>query len=379
MTPNSRPPYIRISSSDPGERGRQLGEEAGERVKRSIANYRETFAHYTGLDWPEVCERASAFLPEIRAYDPDIAQEMTGIAEGAGVALEDIVAVNARTEVMYGLSADMKPECTAFSSRGSAIHARPMLLGQNWDWRPVTLEACILLEVQQGPKPSFITFLEAGLVGKMGFNSAGIGMVTNLLVSDLDRGTPAVPFHVILRGILNASTLAAAVHAITSHERAASANYLVASEDGTALNIEAGPGGIDTVGLSVSDDGLLAHANTFQSPPDHVADLGRSLLPDSPARADRMMARLRAVRSGDSLGEEQIREILADHQGYPASICRHLNLDEHPIERISTNASIILNLTERTLDLAVGPPCEGEYERIQPSFSTREPALQVSA
>ena len=369
-------PYIR-AAGPPAQRGYEIGSAAAERIRKSIEIYTETFDHYTGLEWGAVCERAEGFLPAIEAYDPEIAEEMSGIARGAGVGLRDILAVNVRTEVMYGVAATIKPECTAFGAQRDLSADHHVVIGQNWDWRPVCRDACVLLEVEQPGKPSFITFLEAGLVGKMGLNSAGVGMVTNLLLTDLDRGDVGVPFHVILRGILDSPSLAAAVEAVTRSHRAASANYLIADEAGEMRDLETGPGGAETVYVLSPGAGLLTHANSFLTALGPVRDVGLEKLPDSPARTERIRTLLAAQ---GVFGLDALKTILTDHAGYPGSICRHTTEEEHPVERIATNASIIIDLTARQLHLAVSPPCEGTYEAIDPGFAgTAELDLVESA
>jgi isopenicillin-N N-acyltransferase like protein len=364
-------PHVRVGG-EPFERGRQLGERAGDRIRRSIEIYDETFQHYTGLGWADIRRRAGVFVEPIEAYDPELVPEMRGIAEGAGVGFDDIVAINARTEIMYGLSVPIRPECTAFGARAPATAEDTVLVGQNWDWRPVTAETCILLEVEPDGRPAFITYVEAGLVAKTGFNAAGVGLMANLLITDRDRGEPGVPFHAILRGILTAPSFAHAVHAVTRASRAASANYLLGSEHGELTDLETGPGGSDTVAVIAAGDGVLCHANSFCEA-NGMTDLGLERLPDSPRRTDRMRE-LVADWHGrlDAAGAQ---ELLADHAGHPASICRHTDDTEHPVERLATNGSIVADLGARALHLASGPPCSTPYEAITPGFAS--PAVRL--
>lgn len=51
---------------------------------------------------------------------------MQGLADGAGVELLDIIALNVRTEIAFGQFSD---GCTALSWKGE----KQTLLGQNWD------------------------------------------------------------------------------------------------------------------------------------------------------------------------------------------------------------------------------------------------------
>lgn len=57
----------------------------------------------------------------------------------------------------------------------------------------------ILLEIDQTPRPNILMATEAGIVGKIGLNSEGLGVCLNLLGPEHNtmRG---VPIHIILRG-----------------------------------------------------------------------------------------------------------------------------------------------------------------------------------
>ena len=49
-----------------------------------------------------VLARARAFVPAVADRYPELMEEVTGIAEGADRPVEEIVALNARTELLYG-------------------------------------------------------------------------------------------------------------------------------------------------------------------------------------------------------------------------------------------------------------------------------------
>ena len=360
---------VRISGG-PHERGVQLGRQAGGRIRNSMEMYRAAFDHYTGLMWEEVRQRALAYAPAIEAYDAEMVPEMRGTAEGAGLDFEDVLAINTRTEIMYGHQEQVLPECTAFGARGSATVNGSVLMAQNWDWLPAAADSCILLEVDPTDRPSFVTFVEAGLLAKMGFNDRGIGMVTNLLLTDEDCGEPGVPFHAVLRRILTSATFDEAVAAVTEAERASSGNYVIASADGDLVDLEARPGGVHEI--QPTND-TVHHANSFCGPIGSHDDRGREALPDSPARTDQMGRRLDQARG--RLDVTTVSDLLEDHEGHPSSICRHEPEDAHPIEGIRTVASVILDLDESRMHLAFGRPCESEREQIVPDFAgQKQPA-----
>ena len=198
------------------QRGRQYGRAAGERIALSLATYRAAYEK-VGLDWTRTHALARRFVPQIAAYDADSLAEIEGIAAGAEVALEDIVALNARSELLYAhekLGASEPPDgCTGLvvlpeaSTSGRLIHA------QNLDWRVESAALGIVLRIRPDVGPAMLTFVEAGMLARSGMNSAGIGLCGNFLNSDFDHRQQGVPIPVIRRAILMSPTLPTAVAA----------------------------------------------------------------------------------------------------------------------------------------------------------------------
>jgi isopenicillin-N N-acyltransferase-like protein len=356
-------PYFVVDSADPYERGLQLGEQAADRIAGSIAVYEETFAHWAGIDWTRAQELASRFRAPITAFDPAIMTEMDGIAAGAGVGADEILAVNVRTEMMFGVA---PAECTSFSAGPGATRDGHVLVGQNWDWRPRCSETTIAVEVRQGDRPSFVMITEAGLVGKMGFNDCGVGLAANFLSSGLDSATIGVPFHVTLRAILNSRSVEEAIHAVMRAERSPSANYLIANRDGLAVDLETAPGGADSVFMIQPERDLLAHSNNFCCAVPFT-DVGVGLAPDSPHRLARIRQLLEAGHG--SLDVDGLHTILSDHQDFPSSICKHPKPEDGPVDQASTVASWVVDLTAGRVHATLGNPCEDVFHEIVPGFS----------
>lgn len=107
--------------------GHQHGSLAASRIKGSISFYSALFLQTTNLTWNQVQTTALDFRPIIQQNWPEYLEEMRGIADGAKTTLADILALNVRTEINFGLFSD---GCTALSwlcEDGSSI------LAQNWD------------------------------------------------------------------------------------------------------------------------------------------------------------------------------------------------------------------------------------------------------
>jgi len=358
-------PHVRVQGK-PRERGRQYGEQARERIGRSIDAYRDVFQHYAGWSWSKVTREARRYEEPIAAYGATYVEELRGIAEGAGVDFEDVLAINVRTEVMFAArardAARAAGECSAFCVLPEASADGHTLIGQNWDWQLHCYDTTVVLEVQREDGPDFVTVVEAGLLAKTGFNSSGIGLATNTLVSDADAGKPAVPFHVSLRAILDCETLSDALAALQRSPRSSSANYLVAHRDGIALSAEATPGDFSQLHLLFPTQGALLHTNHFVSPDFSLKDVSLWLIPDSPLRLERLRAAVAAARPGLSIGDFQ--QMLTDHANYPSGVCCHPDSRDHPQEQGATIASILMDLDTRRMWLADGPPCQAPYREL---------------
>jgi len=365
-------PRVRVEGTGYA-RGRQYGIQARDRVRRSVHAYQRVFAHYAGWDWATVRRAAAGFETPIAGFRPAYLEEMRGIADGAGLDLADVLAINVRTEVMYAAKARQAPlahrtaqppaECSAFA----VVQDQPAtaLIGQNWDWLLHSAETLVLLEARQDDGPDFITVVEAGLLAKAGMNAAGLGVVTNALVTDADVGAPGLPYHVLLRAVLDCATVTEALMALQAGERSSSANYLIAHSSGAALDVEAAPGDFTRLYPLYPDQGLLLHTNHFLSPRLHPVDLSLWAMPSSAVR----LQRLRALSGGPRPGGRyrtlnDFRVLLADHADFPYSVCAHPERGAHPCEQDATIASVLMDLTAGRMWVAAGHPCQARYQDV---------------
>jgi isopenicillin-N N-acyltransferase-like protein len=371
-------PRIRVEGTH-YDRGRKYGAQARAQVQLSVQAYQRVFAYYAGWDWPQVRRAAAAFEAPIAAFRPAYLDEMRGIADGAGLDLADVLAINVRTEVMFAAKArqaplaarvrDLPAECSAFAVAPAPRvggHQAATLLGQNWDWLLHAAQTLIVLEVSQDDGPDFVTVVEAGLLAKSGLNAAGLGLVTNALVTDADTGVPGLPYHVLLRAILDCATVTEALKVLQAGMRSSSANYLIAHASGAALDVEAAPGDFTRLYPRFPDRGLLLHTNHFLSPCLSPAqDLSLWAMPSSAVRLQRLR-----TATPDPATLDDFRALLADHADYPHSICSHPDPNEHPLEQGATIASVLMDLKARRLWLAPGNPCQVPYSELDLSCLT---------
>lgn len=341
----------------PGEVGFQHGTACRDMIHKNVHFYFRLFKHYAALDRAQAISLAGRFLPVIRDFDAALLEEMRGIAEGAGLEFEEILSINCRTELMYPAKS-ATGECTSLAVLPEASAGGQVLIGQNWDWKPHLSGSTVFLEIEQERKPNVVTLTEAGIVGKIGLNSAGVAACLNILKSPM--GLVGVPIHVLMRGILDCERLGDAVQKIVSRNRGSNNNCLLAHADGAALDFETTPDQWDFI---YPEAGVLIHTNHFTSERLKAHDTGVIEYPDTLLRLGRARQKL-SKRAGE-ITVEDIQAVLRDHLNHPDSICRHPDGRDPELEQAQTVASIIMDLTRKEVHVAAGPPCENEYETVR--------------
>lgn len=351
----SRQIPVIISEGAPFARGLHLGRAAADRVTQTVTAYYDLFQARAGLDRAGVLHTAERFIPTITAYAPHLMEEMRGIAESAGRDLREIVAINSRTELMYGVPFG---ECTSLGVAPEASADGHVRVAQNWDWKVPLAGALVLWAIRRDDGPDVLTLTEAGMVGKIGVNASGFAMCVNLLTSYKDTGQPAVPMHIVLRRVLEqAHSVDEAIQIIAQAKRHTSCNHMMADSGGHVADVEATP--FSQKVLSPTN-GVLTHANhclnAELSPHDrYVRDW-----PETLARCERATT----LAQEPPLDEAQVRRILSDHATAPNSICLHVQTNLPPDQQDESIASLIFDLTAGTLDIADGPPCQYPYRRL---------------
>ncbi len=356
-------PIITISGG-PFELGYGHGNKAKEAIKKNFDFYLGFWHYWSGVKREQVLKEAQKFIPYIEDLDPELVEELRGVAQGAEMEFEEIVALNSRYEVSYAYMPTSPTKiawegCTAYALRPEATKNHHTFVGQNWDFRPGLKNSCMILHLKQKKKPDIIMHTEAGIIGHKGFNSAGIAVCFNVIKNEKDVFRPGLPLWIKARGILNSKTLPDCIKMLMTFEGPNSANMVIAHRDGEAIDVECTPN--DNFFL-YPEKGILTHTNHFQSLNLRCKDTGKSMLPDTVIRNQRAFRLFDDSRG--ALDFDSIKEVLMDHFGKPNSICRHRDERLNPNEQWETLTSMVINLTEGKMLYTDGPPCLNAYENI---------------
>ena len=186
---------------------------------------------------------------------------------------------------------------------------------------------------------------EAGIIGKIGLNSMGVGVCLNAIKArglDFEK----LPCHLALRAVLDSKSRCDAVKVVKSTGIASSCHLLIADETGgTGLECSHA----DIIEIPMSNEGIVTHKNHFIK--EHGGSEDKMALKDSPARLKRINELVEANRDSGP-GFELFRTLLADEANFPTSICRE-QTDE---SSVATLFSIVMDLKERCAEVTEGRP-----------------------
>ncbi|WP_203236934.1 C45 family autoproteolytic acyltransferase/hydolase [Nocardia panacis] len=342
------------------QRGLTYGEAAREQIRASIDYYRGVFAACDpsgapGLQWPDVLAAARGWRRVIARAAPELLIEMDAIAEGADLHEDEILALNARTEILtrpdFGFG-----ECCAFALVPEATADGHVYCGQNWDWRAGAASSVVSLRIVQPPKPTIVMPVEAGQIARHGANSAGIALNASAL--DGAFGTPTgLPQTILRRMILDADNLHDALAVPYNHRQQIAANLLFTHRDGITIDLETTPLGHNH---GEPRAGVLVHGNHYRyGTPDAARKLSAI---DSLFRVQVIERGLAAARAGDV--RAIIARTLSDHSAYPHSVCCHPDERAAEMTRYKTIASSIVDLTTGEFLVTGGNPCENDYRPL---------------
>jgi len=269
---------------------------------------------------------------------------MEGLAAGAGVTLLDIIALNVRTEINFGLFSD---GCTSLSW----VTRTRSFLAQNWDWMDAQKENLIFLTIAQEGKPRIKMITEAGLIGKIGLNDAGVGVLLNAIRAKGVDST-RLPCHLGLRMVLESHSKDEAVQKLENYGIASSCHMLVADGETGGVGLEFSFDDGKQIVQNVK--GQVFHSNHYLDPILEKKDT--NWMADSGFRVKRIEELCHGISTPEM---EPVRALFRDEKNFPASICRS---SQKPQTASSTLFNIVMELKSKTAKVVLGRPVAPEEE-----------------
>lgn len=361
MTPSIE--IAEFDQDDPAARGEAHGELWRAEI-RELAEIRAALALKKGAfaDRAQLDAIAGLHLPVLDDFSPDLAAELRGIARGAGITPEAAVILNHYTDLrdvppsVLGepcpsahVREDSKDDpggCTAVYLPGDA----GPVLGQTWDMHGTAEPYVRLIRVRpRGGDTEVLCFTLTGCLGMTGLAESGLGVTINNLSST--DGQVGVVWPALVRAMLAAGSAAAARDLLLRTRLSSGHHYMMG--DGRDFF------GVETSGQLkvVTQRGARgAHLHT-----NHCFDpvlRRREAVPAVSTTFRRMeLATTLYVqqRPRDAAG---LWTMLSSHEGYPRSICSHIDDAGGDPSASRTCGRMILSLA--TGDVLAGGGCGQE-------------------
>ncbi|WP_263263060.1 C45 family peptidase [Pseudomonas entomophila] len=338
-------------TTDPRQRGREIGACWTSQIQRTVGSY---LAFFPQLDIQPSAVRlaADASLQALRDWCPALAEEVEGLAEGARLPLWQLAALNARTEILaLAPRAPVEGECS--TAVYAPAGADRVLSLQTWDWHDSLVPEGLLLQLVGSHGLTVKLFTEFGMLGKIGVNSAGVGVHFNILHHASDHGDAGVPVHAVARRVIEeARSVDEAVALVRSARVSASTVLTVFSHQAAPLrlaSIEMSPAAVAVV---EPEAGWMLHTNHFLD-----AGLAHGERTQDVSTTYARLAHVYAQRSAMAGTDLRARaRAMCGSLGAQAPICFHADPELPPTERWETLLTVALN-TER---------CELEYHAGNP-------------
>lgn len=346
-------PLIKVKGSA-YEIGFGHGSQARDRVRKSVEFYTEYFKEMANVSWDEVRRISLDFKPNIERRFPELFDELRGLADGAELPLEDILALNVRTEIAFGLQvAHATDGCTTmyWAPHG----ANGVFLAQNWDWKEVQADALIALSAAPDGKPRFQIMTEAGILGKIGLNEHGVGCCLNA-INAIGLDSARLPVHLALRLILNFNSAAQAARFLETEEPCASAAHILVADGQSATSFEFSSS--DVQKLVPDSNNCIFHSNHYIL--DHYTADGAKIVDVGPKDSPFRLKRIAEITKTLSPTVSSVQSAFADKENYPGSICRQT---EGEVES-TTLFNIVMDLASVRADVIIGKPDKRDTAQI---------------
>ena len=306
---NSRT-HVVVDEMRPRERGIERGDQLRDELAESLELYLRLFAS-VGIS--EAAARADALrlADAIDRWDRRPLAEIEGIAIGGGLEFWQVMALNGRTEILSRAEVPTPGECSTL------VHTprvgAPFGI-QTWDWHS-ELDAYWHTQEIAGPTHTYVGLTEAGILGKIGMNSAGLGLFFNILGHGDDAPT-AVPVHILAAALLGgAGSVAEALDLLATAPIATSGALTLIDRD-VAVCAEVSPLGVAEL-LPVN--GFVAHSNHFLDARNAESEKRGVYEPDSQNRYALVAARTESYPAPEVA--DDLLAYLTSGPGEPALCC----------------------------------------------------------
>jgi isopenicillin-N N-acyltransferase-like protein len=348
-----------IAQGDGFSRGLHVGRDLADLIGRSVTFY-HSYLERRGISSEGLQDLLTPYLVAAETAYPDLMAVLKGMSIGATVPVLELFAINAFEELEPLLEAPegqllflqkkegyLTERCSSLAVRGSD---GATLLGHNEHWLAGDAEnVAVVIDVPADGRVPVASPTVVCCLPAVGINAHGAAQgIGSLTASDDGVGVPRV---FVSRSSLEARDRHDAVARATMPGRAGGYGHVFAFPGGDCLAIE-------TTGREHRlIDRPGPHTNHYQS---ELAELAPAPSEGSRARLARL-EQLLAERPPAS--PDDLMNIMRDHASTPQAICLHPDAGEGE-EASACLFSMVADVEARRMWVAVGNPCEREFQEI---------------
>jgi isopenicillin-N N-acyltransferase-like protein len=335
----------------PRQRGKQYGAKFKDAIRSFLDReiYRVCARHATRdqlLAYARDCTRA------VKKYSLAITEELEGMAEGAGMKLEEIVLVTLHEETAGHKGGKLPPvqHCTALGAAPPDTRDGHTYVGQNWDWMVSVYGLSQMLLWKRPEGPSLLAYSYPGLWVGAGLNSAGVALCWTWGEGRGIKGPRVgIPSYVLIAQMLYQDTLAGALKEAERARHAGWFAFVLGDRKGQLTTVEGTPERL-----------------VIQKPRGHTARASyacREILGGAKGKPLEIHPQCR--RMFDLLGESRGKLDRARLQGFfgdhKSTICKHPDSKGGGF----TVDSMLFDCTRGEAHVSRGPGCSGRWKTFR--------------
>ena len=359
-----RRPPIRVLdlAGTPGEMGRAHGESHADDIRRYAAERIDLVAagSWTGgpIERSTVIELAESMLDAHERFDSSLFDELTAMADAAGITPAEAVVVGGFTDFVDTVRAVVggplpasvtEDDCTAMLIPEDRA-ASGAILGQTWDMHDSATEHVILLRLRPSDAPAALVFTTTGCLGQIGMNEAGVCVgITNLVGTDGVRG---VTWPSVVRAMLKTERASEATDVLLGADLAGAHNFMILDRHGDGYNVEAMPSARPVEELGSSP---IVHTNHTLAPQSSAVQAEKA-----PGLMDSSAARLSTATELLADGPIDIERVKAVTRE-PEAICQAALAPYH----IESSGAAVMCPSTLEFWACWGRPIDNDYHRIE--------------
>jgi hypothetical protein len=248
---------LAVISGKPRERGRQYGSLFKDKIRSFLE--REIYSSFSGKpNTKEAMLRfAGACGKAITAYAAPLQEELEGIAEGSGLAFEEIVLITSHEELWHRGLVPAIDHCTVFGASAPDTTGDETFVCQTWDWMESVYGMSSILHWKRPEGPSVLAYSYPGLWTGAGMNTSGLALCWHTGSGDGKEPRVGIPAYVLIAQILYQETLKGALDEIRRATHSGWFVFLIGDGRGNFATVRGTPKNLEIIPDAKANGGRI--------------------------------------------------------------------------------------------------------------------------